>query len=174
MESESEEELRYSHQAKRRKNITIKNAKVVNKIFDDPPGLTYASVKAELEEEPIPVGKGKKYGNRRDQFKLIFESKYEDIKGQCWKNKVYLQCIRRLEEQLESQEYDFIIRWLWYLFETYCHCVPIASRDRWLERVGRDKNKPGWIAFDGNGRWLDCSSLKSFVALQEGRSWLET
>jgi hypothetical protein len=174
-ESEYEGGRRHGHRAKRRRLTTIKNANVVKKTFDHPPGLTYASVKAELEEEPIPVGMGKQYANRRELFHLIFESKYEDIKkGQSWKDKPYFQCLTRLEERLERKDYIFVMQRLWHLFTTNCHCVPIISRDRWLERAGRDKDKPGWIAFDPNGWRLDCSSSKWGVALQEGSSWLET
>jgi hypothetical protein len=62
------EEMDSEGEGRRRKKgrVTIKNAKVVNKTWEEPPGLTYAAVKAELEEEPLPVGMGKLYLNKKD------------------------------------------------------------------------------------------------------------
>jgi len=51
--------------------------------------------------------------------------------------------------------------------------VPNISRDRWLVNSGQDKFKPGWIAFDGNGDRIDCSSFKGFLAKEAGSSWCE-
>jgi len=173
-ESVSDAEPSHGRRAKKRKRSTIKNSKVVKKTFDYPPGLTYSSVKAELQEDPAPAGMGKAYSNRRDLFQLIFETEYEDISGQGWRDKPYLHCLQLLQRRLESVERGFVLQRLWYLFRTKCHCVHVISGDRWLERAGRNKKKPGWIAFGRNGERLDCSSFKSFVALQNGSSWLET
>ena len=172
--SDSDQQQLRVHQTKKRKRSTIKTAKVVKKIFADPPGLIRSSVKSEIQEDLIPAGLGKSYSNRRDLFELIFETEYEDITGQGWHDKPYLHCLRLLRRRLQSHEYDFMIHRLWDLFRTRCHCIHIISRDRWLERAGRDKNKPRWIAFGRTGERLDCSSQKSFVALQNGSSWLET
>ena len=173
-ESESDGEQSLGRHTKKRRRSTIKTAKVVKKIFDNPPGLTYLSVKAELQEDPTPAGMGKSYSNRRDLFELMFETEYEDIVGQGWRDKPYLHCLELLQRRLGSEQLDFVMDRLWHLFRTRCHCVHVISRDRWLERAGRNKNKPGWIAFQRNGQRLDCSSFKSFVALQNGSSWLET
>jgi hypothetical protein len=174
-QSESDDEGgRHGPRTQKRKRTTIKNAKAVKKTFDRPPGLTYLSVKAELEEEPIPAGMGKAYSNRSDLFDLIFQSEYEEITGQGWRDKPYLHCVQLLRRRLGSKEYNVIIRRLRSLFAMACHCIHVVSRDRWLERLGRDKSKPGWIAFDVNGNRLDCSSSKSVLALRDGSSWLET
>lgn len=50
---------------RRRHRIIKKNAKVAKKRWDEPSALTYASVKVELEEEPLPVGIGKLYFKER-------------------------------------------------------------------------------------------------------------
>ena len=172
-ESDSDVPQLHSRQTKKRKRSTIKTAKVVKKNFDNPPGLIHSSVKAEIQEDLMPAGMGKAYSNRRDLFELIFETPYEDV-GQGWQDKPYRHCLRLLRWRLESDEYDSVIHRLRHLFTTRCHCIHVISRDRWLERPNRDKNKPGWIAFDGNGKRLDCSSHRSYLALEKGSSWLET
>ena len=173
-DSESNRSQLHARRTKKRKRTTMKTAKVVKKKFPNPPGLIYSSVKAEIQEDLMPAGMGKAYSNRRDLFKLIFETPYEDITGQGWRHKPYLHCLRLLQRRLESDEYDSVIHRLRHLFSTRCHCIHVISRDRWLERVGRDKNKPGWIAFGRNGKRLDCSSHRSSLALKNGSSWLET
>jgi len=164
----------HAHRTKKRKRSTIKTAKVVKKNFANPPGLIYSSVKAEIQEDLMPAGMGKAYSNRGHLFELIFETPYEDIAGQGWQDKPYLHCLRLLQRRLESDEYDTMIHRLRHLFTTRCHCIHVISRDRWLERADRDKNKPGWIAFGRNGQRLDCSSHRASVALENGSSWLET
>src|SRR5579859_2417520 len=72
---------------------------------------------------------------------------------------------------LKREGYGSVIRRLEYLFNTTCHCLPNISRDRWLVNSGQSKFKPGWIAFDGNGDRMDCSSFKAFLALEDGSSW---
>lgn len=171
------EGTRRGHPAKKRKLTTIKNAKAVNKTFEDPPGprgLTYSLVKEVLEEDPMPAGMGKSYSNRLDLFQLIFQSEYDEITGQGWRDKPYIHCLELLRRRLNLEDHNFVLRRLWHLFKTKCHCIHVISRDRWLERAGKDKNRPGWIAFDSEGQRLDCSSFKSSRALQEGSSWLET
>ena len=167
-ELESDEEPRPRKKAR----VTKKNAKIVKKTWDEPPALTYASVKAELEEEPMPVGIGKLYFNRKDFFRLIFEPNQDEEPGQGWQNKPYLHALEMIKAHLEADDYRFIMRWLERLFNNTCHCVPNISRDRWLVNSGKSKFKPGWIAFDENGDRIDCSSYKGFLALKDGSSWL--
>jgi len=73
--------------------------------------------------------------------------------------------------RLNREVYGTVMGGLEHLFNTTCHCVPIISRDRWLVNSGQSKFKPGWIAFDGNGDRMDCSSFKVFLALEDGSSW---
>jgi len=152
--------------------VTKKNAKVVKKRWEEPPGLTYASVKAELEEEPLPVGIGKLYFNRNDFFRLIFRSDKEQVKGQGWQNKPYLHALQAIELHLDPEDYRFIMRRLESLFNRTCHCIPNISRDRWLVNSGQSKFKAGWLAFDMNGDRIDCSSFKRDRAKESGSSWL--
>jgi len=74
-ENDNDSEVESDEEARPRKkaHVTEKNAKVVKKTWNEPPALTYASMKTELEEEPLPVGIGKLYFNRKDFFQLIFE-----------------------------------------------------------------------------------------------------
>ena len=83
---------------KKGKRNTIKNAKVVKKTFIDLPVLTYELVRTELEEDPIPAGIGKLYLYREDIFDLIFQSQYEEITGQGWKDKSYLHYLQLLQK----------------------------------------------------------------------------
>ena len=167
-ESEDEEP-----RPRKRARITKKNAKVVKKIWEEPPPLTYAGVKGELEEEPLPVGIGKLYFNRKDFFQLIFQTDQEEARGQGWQNKPYLHALRMVEVHLNAEDFQLVLRRLRYLFNHTCHCVPNISRDRWLVNHGQFKFKPGWIAFDENGERIDCSSFKGFRAKEKGSSWLE-
>jgi len=173
-ESDSDGPQLPRRQTKKRKRGTIKTAKVVKKDFTNPPALIYSSVKAEIQEDPMPAGMGKAYSNRQDLFELIFETPYEDIGVQGWRDKPYLHCLQLLQRRLESDEYNSVIHRLRHLFNTRCHCIHVISRDRWLERASRDKNKPAWITFSGDGERLDCSSYRSYLALEKGSSWLET
>ena len=173
-ESDSDGPQLPRRQTKKRKRGTIKTAKVVNKDFTNPPALIYSSVKAEIQEDPMPAGMGKAYSNRQDLFELIFETPYEDIGVQGWRDKPYLHCLQLLQRRLESDEYNSVIHRLRHLFNTRCHCIHVISRDRWIERASRDKNKPAWITFSGDGERLDCSSYRSYLALEKGSSWLET
>jgi hypothetical protein len=151
--------------------VTKKNAKVVQKSWEEPPGLTYDAVKAELEEEPLPVGMGKLYFNREDFFGLIFETKMSRVRGQGWKNKAYLHAIEAARVHLDGDDYRFVMRRLKGLFMCRCHCIPNISRDRWLVSNGQAKFKAGWLAFDENGERIDCSSFKGFLAKEAGSSW---
>jgi hypothetical protein len=171
-EADSEEEERRPRKIRR---ITKKNAKVVIKTWEEPPALTFAEVKTELGEAPLPVGLPKSYFDRKDVFHLIFQPS-EDIikKGQGWKSKRYLHALKMLKTQLSGNDYRFIMRKLERLFNTTCHCVPNISADRWIVNSAKSKSSPGWIVFDGNGNRLDCSSFKAFRALEAGSSWLET
>jgi len=72
----------------------------VKKNGDEPPGLTYAAVKGELEEEPLPVGIGKLYFNKKDFFRLIFQINQEEVRGQGWQNKPYLHALRMIQVHL--------------------------------------------------------------------------
>jgi len=76
-DSEDQEE-----RPRKRVRIMKKNAKVVKKKWEEPPGLTYGQVRAELEEEPLPVGMGKLYLNKKDFFRLIFQPEEDGVKGQ--------------------------------------------------------------------------------------------
>src|SRR5579859_5602954 len=89
--------------------VTKKNAKVVKKTWEEPPGLTYASVKAELEEEPLPVGLSKLYLNRKDFFRLIFETDQGDAGGQGWQNKPYLHALWMIQVHLKADDHQFVI-----------------------------------------------------------------
>jgi hypothetical protein len=169
MNSGDDEEAR----PKKKARITKKNAKVVRKTWKEPPALTYASVSAELEEEPLPVGIGKLYFNRRDFFRLIFQSDDDGIKGQGWQNKPYLHALQTIKVHLNSEDHRFVMCLLERLFNETCHCVANISRDRWLVNSGQSKFKPGWIAFDEKGDRIDCSSFKRFRAKQMGSSWRE-
>ena len=66
MDSEDEE-----CRPRKRHCITQKNAKVVKKRWNEPPALTYTSVKAELKEKSWSVGIGKLYFNRKDFFRRL-------------------------------------------------------------------------------------------------------
>jgi hypothetical protein len=161
------------HRRKKKGRVTIKNAKVVNKTWEEPPSLTYAAVKAELEEEPLPVGMGKLYLNKKDFFRLIFQSTVETASGQGWRNKPYLHALQAIRDRLERDDYLLVIGKLRSLFRDRCHCVPNISRDRWLVNSAKSKFKAGWIAFDKNGDRIDCSSSNEFMAKEVGSSWLE-
>jgi hypothetical protein len=161
-------------QPKKKRRVTKKNAKVVIKRWKEPPALTYAAVKDELEEDPLPVGLGKIYLDRKDMFKLIFQPDDEIMKGQGWKSKAYLHALKTLKIHLNMDDYGFMMRRLEYLFNKTCHCVPNINADRWLANHGKYKNRPGWIAFYENGDRIDCSSFKADFVLDEGSSWLET
>jgi hypothetical protein len=158
---------------KKRRRITKKNAKVVKKTWDEPPALTYDSVKDELEEDPLPVGIGKLYFNRKDFFRLIFQPDHDGVSGQGWQNKPYLHALQMIQLHLDTDDHAFVMRRMGRLFKNTCHCVPNISRDRWLVNSGQFKFKPGWIAFDENGDRIDCSSFKVYRALEEGSSWLD-
>jgi DNA replication initiation complex subunit (GINS family) len=160
---------------KKKRRVTKKNAKVVMKTWEEPPALTYAAVKKELGEDPLPVGLPKSYFNREDLFKLIFQPDDDIMKnGQGWKSKPYLHALKMLQIHLNTDDYRFMMRRLEHLFNKTCHCVPNISADRWLVNIAQSKSRPGWIAFDENGDRLDCSSFKAWRALEEGSSWLET
>jgi hypothetical protein len=169
-EVDSEEE---EPRPRKKARVTKKNAKVVKKTWDEPPSLTYASVKAELEEEPLPVGIGKLYFNRKDFFQLIFQPNRDEELGQGWKSKPYLHALEMIKGHLDKDDVRFLMRRLERLFNTTCHCVPNISRDRWLVNSGKSKVKPGWLAFDEKGDRIDCSSTKGYLALEEGSSWRE-
>ena len=161
---------------RKKRKLTIKTAKVIKKTWDEPPALTYASVKAELEENPHPVGLGKSYRNREDFFKLIFGITEAD-----WGTKgipPYLQAVKYLKAKLSAADYESMMQRLRRLFDRTCHCVPNISKEKWLAGCGsksaKSNFKPGWVAFDENGDRIDCSSYKAKYALQKGSSWLET
>ena len=168
-EMDSDEERRPT----KRPRITIKNAKAVRKRWEQPPGLTYSSVRADLEEEPLPVGIGKLYFNRNDFFQLIFRPEKDGMKGQGWQNKPYLYALERIRHHLREEDYELVMRRLQRLFNTRCHCIPNISRDRWLANSGQSKFKPGWVAFDDNGDRIDCSSFRKYLAKEVGSSWLD-
>jgi hypothetical protein len=170
MNSRDDEEAR---QLKKKARITRKNAKVVQKTWEEPPALTYASVSVELEEEPLPVGIGKLYFNRSDFFRLIFQPDDDGIKGQGWQNKPYLHALQMIRVHLNSEDHRFMMHRLESLFNETCYCMPNISRDRWLVNSGQSKFKPGWIAFDEKGDRIDCSSFKRFRAKRIGSSWCE-
>jgi hypothetical protein len=172
MDSEMDSEDEDARPRKRRR-ITKKNAKVVKKRWDEPPALTYDSVKAELEEEPLPVGMGKLYFNRKDFFQLIFRPDHDGVRGQGWQNKPYLHALEKIEIHLDTDDYEFIMRRLERLFKNTCHCVPNISGDRWLVNHGTSKFKAGWLVFDENGERIDCLSFKGYRALEEGSSWVD-
>jgi len=48
-----------------------------------------------------------------------------------------------------------VIRRMWKLFDAYCLCIPLASKDRWLANHSRVRNKVVWIGFDENGERMD-------------------
>jgi hypothetical protein len=167
------EETDEEERPRKRVRITKKNAKVVKKKWEQPPRLTYEAVRVELEEEPLPVGMGKLYLNRKDFCRLIFQAEEDGVKGQGWQNKPYLHALRMVRLRLKREEYGSVMRRLEHLFNTTCHCIPNISRDRWLVNHGQSKFKPGWIAFDENGDRMDCSSYKAKYVLTEGSSWCE-
>ena len=172
VDEEQDSEDEEAQPRKKKIRTTMKNAKVVKKKWDEPPALTYASVKAELEEEPWPVGIGKLYFNRSDFFQLIFQPDDDGARGQGWQNKPYLHGLEMIQLHLDAEDHRSVMRRLEFLFNTTCHCVPNISRDRWLANRGQSKFKAGWIAFDENGDRIDCSSFKAFRAKEDGSSWL--
>jgi hypothetical protein len=156
--------------ARKRVRVTKKNAKVVKKRWEEPPGLTYVSVEAELEEEPLAVGIVKLYFNKVDSFRLIFEPEEGGVRGQGWQNKPYLHTLKMIKDHLEKEDVELVVKRLRRLFDLTCHCVPNVSRDRWLVNSRQSKFKPGWIAFDGNGDQIDCSSYRVYLAKEAGSS----
>jgi hypothetical protein len=160
---------------KKKRRVTKKKAKVVIKTFEEPPELTFAAVKKELGEDPLPVGLPKAYFNRDDVCNLIFQPDDDIVKkGQGWKTKRYLHALKMLKVHLTADNYRSVMRRLKHLFNKTCHCVPNISADRWIVNSAQSKSRPGWIAFDKSGHRLDCSSFKAFRALEPGSSWLET
>jgi len=160
---------------KKKRRVTKKNAKVVIKTWKEPPALTYAAVKKEMGEDPLPVGLPKSYFNREDLFKLIFQPDDDIVKkGQGWKCKRYLHALKMVKVHLRVDDYRSVMRRLKYLFNKTCHCVPNISADRWIVNSAQSKFTAGWIAFDEGGNRLDCSSFKADRALELGSSWLET
>jgi len=160
--------------ARKRVRVTKKNAKVVVKRWEEPPGLTYGWVKQELEEEPMPTGIGKMYFNKKDFFRLIFEPDDQEWVGQGWKDKPYLHALKTMKDHLEKEDMGFVMKRLRFLFDSACHCVPNISRDRWLANSAGSKFKPAWIPFDAKGNRIDCSSHRESSARGEGSSWRES
>lgn len=157
----------------KRKRGTTKKTKAVIKNWIEPPALTYDSVRSELEEEPLPVGKGKDYKCRNDYFDLLFLQDDFASLGQGWKNKPYLHALSKLRLHLDREDYDVVLTRLRLLFNQTCHCIPNASRDPWLLTSGPSKSNIRWIAFDAGGKRIPCG-LEGRHAFEEGSSWLKS
>jgi hypothetical protein len=125
----------------------------MGKTWDILPSLTYQQVKAEIQEEPISVGRAVLYPCKKSVYELIFQlGRQEQAKpceGAGWKNKPYLHSLVYLRERLDPSDFDIVRLRLWFLFKNYCHCVPNITRSRWLASVSSFRGKPAWIAFNG-------------------------
>jgi len=150
--------------------ISKKKPRAVYKIFDNPPRLTYASVRKELGEEPHPCKRGKEYHNRDHVFNLLFLSEFEELK-QGWKRQPYLHGLKAARARLEEEDYDELVDRMRQLFDEYCLCIPAMSKDRWLAHSAQSKFKPTWIGFDEDGRRMDYPHMEDGYGGVYGSTW---
>jgi len=171
-DSDDEEEER-SRPVKRRRP-SKKNPKAVYKSFDDPPELTYASVRKELAgEKPHPCKRGKQYLNRRDIFDLLFLSQFEADNGlkQGWKKQAHLHGLKAVKARLKQQDYEGVVGRMRRLFGKYCLCIPAMTKDRWLAPSAHSKLKPTWIGFDEDGNRMDYPDMEDGYGGVYGSTW---
>jgi hypothetical protein len=170
LDSDEEEEER---RPVKRRRLSKKKPRAVYKSFNDPPGLTYASVQKELGEEPHSCKGGKYYHNIKDIFQLLFLSQFErdnGLKG-GWKKQSYLHGLKSARDRLESKDYQQVVGRMRRLFSKYCLCIPSMSRDRWLANSAHSKFKSTWIGFDEYGERMDYPHMEDGYGGVYGSTW---
>jgi hypothetical protein len=162
-----------SHGFNKRRQIKHRGSKWVQKSWDKIPLLTYESVKRELAEDPVPCGRGRSYVTKREIFDLLFgldgDDDDNDCRGQGWQNKKYLHALKHITVHLDEVTLRKVLRRMWKLFDNYCLCIPLVSKDRWLA-------KNTWIGFDEHGERMDypnCGGRFYKGRWRSHSSWME-
>jgi hypothetical protein len=157
----------------KKRRLSKKNLKAVYKSFQDPPGLTYASVKRELGEEPHVCRRGKTYLHRDDIFDLLFLSRFQPNNAlkQGWKNLPHLHALKAVKARLEAEEFEQVVGHMRRFFRKYCLCISAVSKDRWLANSTHSKFKPTWIGFNGDGERMDYPNMPEGYDGEYGSTW---
>ena len=135
--------------------VTRVNRHKVVKIWQEPPALTYPSVRDDLlQEEPLAAGQGKDIFRKEEYLKLIFG---DGERGQGWKKHPYRHALNFLRESHPFVYAHVMVR-LEKLFHDRVHCLPMHQPSNWWAPYhGSSKSKPAWIAFDKAGHRINCS-----------------
>jgi hypothetical protein len=170
---DSGEEEEESQRRSIRSQLKWKKGKAIDKSFDNPPELTYASVRKELGEELYPCKRGRHYLDRRDIFELLFFSHFARDNGlkQGWKRQAHLHGLKSARIRLEEKDYGELVDQMRRLFDKYCLCIPTMSKDRWLAQSAHSKLKPTWIGFNENGERMDYPHKPNGFAQVYGSTW---
>jgi len=171
-ESGSDEEEIYGRPRKRQRYSGRKTAKAVYKSFDeDPPSLTYSSVKAQLKEEPHPTRYGRLYTSGDDIFTLLFLTHLEPNNHllQIWNKLPHLHALKLLSSRLLTEDFDRVMDEMARLFRSYCLCIPSVSKDRWLVPSAQSNVKPAWIGLTPSPPVTTVVTTRPSLRLQRGR-----
>ena len=158
---------------RKRQKVSRKKKKSVCKSFDDPPGLTYASVKSALGEEPYPCRRGRDYPDRDAVFDFLFlsEFKIQDKQKKGWKDPGYRHALKCIKHKLNKRDFEEVVAWMRRIFEKYCLCVPAGNMDRWLAHSSYSKSKSTWMGFDENGDRMDYPHKRDGYDGKYGSTW---
>lgn len=134
-----------------RRGVRQRKMKGLPKDFEDPPGLDFKSVRAQLGEKPVNRAQGP-LANRL--IELVFSDLFYDrplVMPPNWKKLKYLKGYQKIRERLlrEAPELaDEFVNGLFRLFTYYCTCIPAYSLARWISpRKVEHQNKAAWLSF---------------------------